>query len=237
MDIMLKWNNMYTILYLGSDAKINALDKYALETLYGHRVHTVFQEKRILIEFKNKRPDVILLHENMVKDDTYQILSEIKEIDLYVPIILIVSMSDSEIVFSGIGEFLTDYVYKEFSAEMIDIEIRFATEKSFRMKEARYESRLSSNSTFNYVERELKIQDKVITLSPKAADVLHALCQHRNEVVRKAVIVNKVWRNDEKDSFRNLDHYILTIRKYLKEDPLIEVKTMRGKGYFFSCPG
>ncbi|HMR56211.1 MAG TPA: winged helix-turn-helix domain-containing protein [Cyclobacteriaceae bacterium] len=50
---------------------------------------------------------------------------------------------------------------------------------------------------------------------------------------RKTMLL-RVWGDDSFFNSRNLDVYITKLRDYLKEDPSIEIITIKGVGYHFA---
>jgi DNA-binding response OmpR family regulator len=57
--------------------------------------------------------------------------------------------------------------------------------------------------------------------------------QQRNKLIDRRDILNVIWGNDSFFNSRNLDVYITKLRGYIKEDPSLEIITMKGVGYRF----
>lgn len=70
-------------------------------------------------------------------------------------------------------------------------------------------------------------------LSHRESELLIALYQHRNGIIERKVILNLLWGNDIFFNSRNLDVYITKLRGYLKNDPCVEILTIKGVGYRF----
>ena len=54
-----------------------------------------------------------------------------------------------------------------------------------------------------------------------------------NDITNRKELLMKIWGDDSFYNSRNLDVYISKIRKYFKEDPTVELKTLKGVGYQF----
>jgi DNA-binding response OmpR family regulator len=70
-------------------------------------------------------------------------------------------------------------------------------------------------------------------LSYREAELVKYLYHHKNDVIDRRDLLNHIWGNDSFFNSRNLDVYITKIRGYLKEDPSLEIITIKGVGYRF----
>jgi DNA-binding response OmpR family regulator len=81
---------------------------------------------------------------------------------------------------------------------------------------------------------ELHRNEEVQKLSHREAQLLQTLLEHRNRAVERKKILKEIWGDDGFFNSRNLDVYITKLRDYLKEDPDMEIITLKGVGYHFS---
>jgi len=63
--------------------------------------------------------------------------------------------------------------------------------------------------------------------------LLKYLYKNSNAIIDRRDVLNHIWGNDSFFNSRNLDVYITKIRSYLKEDPQLEILTIKGVGYRF----
>jgi DNA-binding response OmpR family regulator len=68
-------------------------------------------------------------------------------------------------------------------------------------------------------------------LTQKEADLLKLLCIHKGEIIKRDEILNSVWDNDDYFTGRSLDVFISRLRKYLKDDPNIEILNLHSVGF------
>jgi DNA-binding response OmpR family regulator len=80
----------------------------------------------------------------------------------------------------------------------------------------------------------LKIADAVKKLSHREAKLLSLLIENRNGTTNRKDILMALWGDDSFFNSRNLDVYITKLRDYLKDDPSIEIITIKGIGYHFA---
>ena len=57
------------------------------------------------------------------------------------------------------------------------------------------------------------------------------LCQHLNDVLPREQALQLIWHEDSYFTARSMDVYIAKLRKYLKEDPAVEIINIHGQGY------
>jgi DNA-binding response OmpR family regulator len=84
---------------------------------------------------------------------------------------------------------------------------------------------------FNFVRQILSMGGKENKLTSKEAALLKLLCQNLNEVVDRSVALNKIWLDDSYFNARSMDVYITKLRKYLKQDPTVELLNVHGVGF------
>src|SRR5437762_3338453 len=90
---------------------------------------------------------------------------------------------------------------------------------------------------FNPRLRKLSFDGKnVQTLSPKENELLKMLSEYRNDLLPRDVALKKIWGSDTYFNGRSMDVYIAKLRKYLKEDPTIEIVNIHGNGFRLVVP-
>ena len=77
----------------------------------------------------------------------------------------------------------------------------------------------------------LKISSSEKTLTQKEAEVLKLLYRNRDRVLKREEILKQVWGDDDYFMGRSMDVFISKLRKYLKEDPAIQIVNYHGVGF------
>ena len=57
------------------------------------------------------------------------------------------------------------------------------------------------------------------------------LCLNKNELLLREAALLKIWGDDGYFTARSMDVYITKLRKYLADDPSIEIKNVHGSGF------
>ena len=89
---------------------------------------------------------------------------------------------------------------------------------------------------FNPKLRQLIINGNIQVLSPKENDLLKMLAEHKNDLLSREKALKRIWGSDTYFNGRSMDVYIAKLRKYLKEDPKIEIVNIHGNGFRLVAP-
>ena len=84
---------------------------------------------------------------------------------------------------------------------------------------------------FNPKLRELSHNGIMQTLSPKENELLKLLSEHMNDLLPREHALKKIWGSDTYFNGRSMDVYIAKLRKYLIDDPKIEIVNIHGNGF------
>lgn len=169
----------------------------------------------------------------MPRKDGFTFAREIRQKDQQIPIIFLTAKSLKEDKIEGFKIGCDDYLTKPFSMEELLLRIKAVLKRSTVAPEeddSAGEFELASYS-FDY-KRQLLIRGKnKIKLTPKEAGLLRLLCLHQNQVLERARALNEIWGDESYFSGRSMDVYISKLRKYLRDDPRVEIMGVHGKGY------
>ena len=71
------------------------------------------------------------------------------------------------------------------------------------------------------------------TITTQEAHILKLLAANKANIVKRNAIMEECWGKDKSDDYftsRSLDVFVTRLRNILKDDPNIEIKTMKGVG-------
>ncbi len=89
---------------------------------------------------------------------------------------------------------------------------------------------------FDPAKNDLQGFGKTIQLNKKENAILYALCVQQGNVVERNALLEENWGSNGIIYSRSLDTYLTTLRKYLKQDPSIQIVTIKGVGYKLVAP-
>jgi DNA-binding response OmpR family regulator len=184
--------------------------------------------------FKGSQPDICVLDIMLPNKDGFAIADEIRELNEEIPIIFLTAKTQTEDVVRGFTLGGNDYLRKPFSMEELIVRIQ----NLLRLKgEAPKKVTTGPVKLGNYnfhMNRQVLSNGKVDRkLSFRESELLKLLYENRDTVIDRRDILNLLWGNDSFFNSRNLDVYITKLRSFLKDDPLLEIITIKGIGYRF----
>ncbi|MEI8109682.1 MAG: response regulator transcription factor [Chitinophagia bacterium] len=190
-----------------------------------------------LAAFQREKYDLCLLDVMMPNMDGFTLAEEIRDVDPDIPLFFLSAKTMKEDIIQGYKLGADDYITKPFDSEVLLMKIRAI------LKRNEEENRVNDNIEFdlgtyhfNPKLRELKQGEQKITLSPKENDLLKMLAEHKNDLLPRERALKKIWGSDTYFNGRSMDVYIAKLRKYLKEDPQIEIVNIHGNGFRLVAP-
>jgi DNA-binding response OmpR family regulator len=213
------------------------LGKIVKESLESRGFDVLMEEDggRVLDMFKFYQPDICVLDVMLPNKSGFDAAEEIRTINNDIPIIFLTAKTQTEDVIKGFKIGANDYIRKPFSMEELIVRI----ENLLRIRHGengtpRITDILKLGKYEFIVNRQvLCINGQEKKLSYRESELLKYLWQHRNSVIDRRDILNLLWGNDSFFNSRNLDVYITKLRSYFREDPSLEIITMKGIGYRF----
>ncbi|WP_254412177.1 response regulator transcription factor [Dyadobacter diqingensis] len=182
--------------------------------------------------FKQNQFDLCVLDVKMPKIDGFTLAEEIKSIDECVPIIFLTGQSLKEDKIKGLTLGADDYLTKPFSMEELYLRIRVILKRVKAQEKTKIVNEFKvGSSVFNSELRELSVLNKTIKLTSIESKLLTLLCQYQNKVLTRDIAMLGIWGDEEHFRGYSLNVYVSKIRKFLKEDPMVEILNLHGEGY------
>ncbi|MDP1622394.1 MAG: response regulator transcription factor [Bacteroidales bacterium] len=183
--------------------------------------------------FSKKEFDICILDIMMPVKDGFAAAIEIRSLNKKVPILFLTAKSLQEDKLKGFEIGADDYITKPFSME----ELLMRMQAILRRTDENLKSSGSDNmyKIGNYYfdfNRQTLIKDKKEQkLTSKEAGLLKLLCVHANNVLDRHTALKTIWNADSYFNARSMDVYIVKLRKYLKDDPRVELLNVHGIGF------
>lgn len=165
------------------------------------------------------------------RKDGFSLARAIREKNQQVPIIFLSAKALMEDKLEGFQTGADDYITKPFSLEELYCRIEVFLRRS---KEAiPYDSSVFAlgRYKFDFTNLSLNTDTQEKSLTQKEADVLKLLYQNRDRVLKREEILLQIWGNDDYFLGRSMDVFISKLRKYLREDPNVQIVNYHGVGF------
>lgn len=221
------------ILYVEDEPFLGRIVKESLE-VRDFEIRMITDGNHALNAFKEMNPHICVLDIMLPNKDGYSIAQGIRQVNSSVPIIFVTAKTQTEDLIKGFEVGGNDYLRKPFSLEELIVRVNNLLQLT---KVITANSRESiSIGLFDFVPQryELRKGGSVRKLSHREAVLLQILAENQNSSIDRKTILMRVWGDDSFFNSRNLDVYISKLRDYLKEDPTIEIITVKGVGYHFA---
>jgi DNA-binding response OmpR family regulator len=185
-----------------------------------------------LAAFQREKYDICLLDVMMPNMDGFTVAEEIRDINPDVPLFFLSAKTMKDDIIQGYKLGADDYITKPFDSEVLLHKIKAILKRNeeIHREEANAEFDLGSYH-FNPRLRELTVNGKVQTLSPKENELLKMLSEYKNDLLPREAALKKIWGSDTYFNGRSMDVYIAKLRKYLKEDAKLEIVNIHGNGF------
>jgi len=225
--------NKTKIFYVEDELFLGKIVRESLESR-GFDVVMESDGAKAIDAFKKTKPDICVLDVMLPNKDGFTIADEIREIDEDVPIIFLTAKTQTEDVVKGFSLGGNDYIRKPFSMEELIVRVQNA----LRIKTE--DSKKITGDSFTIGKYVFQVNRQVLNngkedrkLSYRESELLKLLYENRDKIIGRSDILNLLWGNDSFFNSRNLDVYITKLRSYLKDDPQLEIITIKGIGYRF----
>jgi DNA-binding response OmpR family regulator len=168
--------------------------------------------------------DLLLLDVNVPKLNGFEVLQNIRAQDNNTPAIFLTSFKDKASVLKGFDKGADDYLRKPVDLDELHSRIIALLKRTNRMIEAVKIGKYLYNSK----QKKLIYQDKELTLSKKLSDLLDILLEHKNQLVTKEQISQRLWEWDKQPSEGSLRVYINELKKIIGKEM---IQNQKGIGY------
>lgn len=182
--------------------------------------------------FKNDTWDLCIFDVMMPEKDGFSLAKDVRKMSPEVPIIFLTAKSMKEDKVEGFKLGADDYITKPFSMEELLMRVNAILRRTLKEREHnKQEDFQVGKFLFNSRLQELVLDGQVTKLTSKENDLLRMLALNLNDVMDRAQALNSIWGDDSYYNSRSMDVYITKLRKYLKDDPNLEIVNVHGKGF------
>ncbi|HUH19893.1 response regulator transcription factor [Albibacterium sp.] len=226
---------MSKILLAEDDPNLGDILKEYLELKGKFQVTLCTDGEEALRAFNREQFDLCILDVMMPKKDGFTLGKDIRKVNDTIPLIFATAkgmMEDKSIAFGLGGD---DYITKPFRVEELLLRINALLKRSVNKEPIEPEETVNTFEIgeyfFDYMSQVIKRKGEQQKLSTKEAELLRMLCLKKNDVLTREEALLKIWHDDNYFNGRSMDVFLSKLRKYLKEDPSVEIVNVHGKGY------
>ena len=186
-----------------------------------------------LEKFVNGIYDILILDIMMPKKDGFSLAQDIRKVDKLIPIIFLTAKSQKENIIKAFKLGADDYLTKPFSIDELLARMIAVMKRIPKKKEKKLEEKFDFGN-FKFMHNQNLLIDnkgKEHQLTTKENELLKLFCLNLNKRVDRNSALIKIWGDDSYYNARSMDVYIAKLRKYLKSDSKVQLKTIHGHGF------
>ena len=183
--------------------------------------------------FTNNDYDIIILDVMMPKKDGFSLAKDIRKMNKDIPIIFLTAKSHKENIIKAFNLGADDYLTKPFSIEELILRMDAVLKRTVKIDKIELDDNFIIGSYTFHHNQNLLISSSGTNykLTTKENDLLKLFCENINSKVDRSLALMKIWGDDSYYNARSMDVYIAKLRKYLREDKKIDLKTIHGFGF------
>jgi DNA-binding response OmpR family regulator len=186
--------------------------------------------------FIDNKFDLCVFDVMMPRKDGFTLAKEVKQVNKDIPVIFLTARNMKEDVYLGFELGADDYLTKPFNMEELTYRIEAVMRRSMKLKNKARTTYALGSFIFDTQKQTLTREDNVIKLTTKECELLSLLCVNIGEILQRDYALKTIWEDDNYFNARSMDVYITKLRKHLKDDPIVEIINVHGKGYKLVAP-
>ena len=206
------------------DAVFRSLRNEKFEVIYAPDGETA------LAEILTHTCDLVIIDIGLPKLSGIDVIRSVRATGSDIPIIVITGEHSKDICINGLDSGADDYIVKPFFLDELKARIRAL----LRRRQLAWGARIVVGKLeYDRVNRTFYTDSRPFSLSRREMDILEALVERAEDLVRKSFLVKRLSRWDQEVTPNLIEVYIHKLRRELA--PLsLEIQTIRGLGYVLS---
>lgn len=185
---------------------------------------------KIALEKINKNThDLLILDIMMPEMDGFTVLKNIPK-EKMIPTIVLSARGEEYDKLNGFDLGIDDYLTKPFSPKELIARIKAVLNRTQKNLPTLYRYKTLE---VNFSAHTLKIDDKIINITPKEFEILTYLIENKDIAISREQLLSKLWGYDFFGDDRTVDTHIKMLRSNLGIYRNL-IETVRGVGYKFS---
>ncbi len=201
--------------------------------LEGYLVETASDGEEGLSKIKTNSFDLVLLDVMLPKLSGFDVCKAARSVGISTPIVLLTARGEEIDKILGLEFGADDYITKPFSVRELLARVKAILRRS-RLQPVKDSARTTIGrlnidfESFHATENQIEIK-----LSHKEFEILSYLNQHKNQVVSRYDLLEKVWGYDEQPTTRTVDNFVVRLRQKVELNPNQPrvILTVHGTGY------
>ncbi|HNW60824.1 MAG TPA: response regulator transcription factor [bacterium] len=193
--------------------------------------------RQALAEFSKLAFDLVILDIMLPYIDGFEVARRMRQTAPQLPILMLTARKTAQDRIEGLKTGADDYLTKPFHIEELILRVKGMLRRKEWYREEPEVAPLYhfGSNEVNFATLRGRRGASMVQITPREAMVLHYLIAHRDRVVTRKELLEKVWQMHGGMETRTIDNFIMRLRKHFEEDPAHPryIISIRGAGYMF----
>lgn len=154
-------------------------------------MHQIENLENIIEEFRNYKPQLVLLDINLPFYDGFHWCNEIRKISK-VPIIFISSRNSNMDVIMGVNLGADDYIQKPFSIDVLVAKVNALLRRTYNFIENNSNQIVHNDVTLDLSTATISYEDNTTQLTKNEIKILHKLMKYKDQIVSRNKLMKKI---------------------------------------------
>lgn len=220
---------MAVIYVVEDDANIQEIETFALKNS-GYKVSGFDRASDFWKKLKKKIPDLVILDIMLPDEDGISMVKKLRHDSdtRKLPVIMVTAKTSEIDKVKGLDSGADDYITKPFGVMELISRVKALLRRANKSEEP--EKLVLGGIVMIPSRRSCEVNDKKVELTFKEYELLSLLILNAGMVLKRDVLMEKIWGTDYVGESRTLDMHIKTLRHKLGEESS-HIKTVRNVGY------
>jgi DNA-binding response OmpR family regulator len=219
------------ILFVEDDETLGFVTKENLE-MKGYQIKHCKDGAEGLNCFKSEEFDLCIFDVMLPKMDGFSLAEKVRTINQQIPILFLSAKSLKEDRIRGLKLGADDYITKPFSIEELILKVDIFLKR--RSIETFGDLQFITIGALKFDHRNMLItlpDNSSQKLTQKESDLFKLFIEHKNNILKRQEILERLWGEDDYFMGRSLDVFISRLRKILKKDDSLKIENIHGVGF------
>ena len=203
----------------------------------GFEINAAYDGESALVQYSQKRPDLILLDVMLPMLDGFEVCRRIRENDKKTPIIMLTAREEETDKVFGLDLGADDYITKPFSVRELQARVKANIRRTETFEDERSEEGTLEGLVIDKERFDVLVSGRNAELTLREYELISFLAACPGKVFSREELLHDVWQYEYFGDLRAVDVAVRRLREKIEDDPAQPryIITKRGVGYYFEA--
>lgn len=187
-----------------------------------------------LEKYEKYQYDLCILDVMMPKMDGFELAKRLRDVNPDARFLFLTAKTMKADKCIGYELGAEDYVTKPFDEEELGYKIKAILRRTIQTAPEEPQLFTIGSYSFDPRRQELVHGEKVIRLTVKETEVLHLLCKHQGQILKRDDAVESIYGKRDYFLGRSFDVFVSRLRKHLQQDARVRIENVYRVGFILT---